>query len=153
MILIDLPLTIWAWIISFVSSLCKAHLETYKQKDFGDPKEDTECHIPQIQKQSATESGWISEIKIISKNGHDYILDNKHYKYVVARQLVEQFTKPKTPMIDDFCLRTFPVRVSFEQVGFSGSMSPQVPSGNSLRVKDDLSSFSASLAVGSSAVK
>jgi len=47
----------------------------------------------------------------------------------------------------------FPVRVSFEQVGFSGSIFPHVPRGNSLRVKEVLSSSSASLAVGSRVVR
>lgn len=47
----------------------------------------------------------------------------------------------------------FPLRVSFAQVGFSGSIFPHVPRGNSLRVKEVLSSASASRAVGSKVVR
>lgn len=49
--------------------------------------------------------------------------------------------------------QTLPVSVIFAQVGFSGSILPQVPIGYSLIVNEALSSFNASLAVGSRAVK
>lgn len=48
---------------------------------------------------------------------------------------------------------TFPVRVILAQVGFSGSVLPQVPRGYSLTVNEALSSFNAFLAVGSRVVK
>lgn len=55
--------------------------------------------------------------------------------------------------MDLILAHTFPVSVSLAQVGFSGSIFPQDPSGNSLMVKEDLPSAKACLAVGSSAVK
>lgn len=55
--------------------------------------------------------------------------------------------------IFNFSMHTFPFKVSFEQVGFSGSVLPQVPRGCSLMLIEDLSSFKAFLAVGSRAVK
>jgi len=50
-------------------------------------------------------------------------------------------------------VRTFPVRVIFAQEGFSGSIFPHVPIGNSLMANEDLWSFRALAAVGSRVVK
>lgn len=55
--------------------------------------------------------------------------------------------------IFNFSMHTFPFKVSFEQVGFSGSVLRQVPRGCSLMLNEDLSSFRAFLAVGSRGVK